>query len=385
MRSDYIFKLLIIVLIGFVLLIGGINYPQKEDIIITLSGELSSENPTYIKVPGNWNLTYQIVYLPEEGEWVEKGDTVVIFDTKEVDKKLDEVLQNSEQQEKKLIETKLRNQQTISDIENQMKILNIQKKITINKLEQSKYNSVDRQQHADLELKKVEVNIIKIDQSMKSQIILNTNSENELILGIEQSHSRINDYKKILKAMFIVAPKAGIIVYHKTGTVKVKIGDTIRPRRTVLQIPDLNNMLVKIDLNEVDLSKIKLNQKANFEVLAYPDSVFSGKVIFISKIADENKDSNLRIYPIDIKVQGQKNYRLKPGLTVKLDLIIDNLMESFSIPSYCLFFEQGKFFVKTKSKVISVEIVKIYDGKAFIKGLLNTEMQLIENNNIPNY
>lgn len=374
---------------GMSMLFADVHRPQKEDIVITLSGELASENSTFIDAPENWNLEYKILFLPEEGKWVEKGDTVVVFDKKEIEQQLDEVLQSFEQLEKSLEEKTLSNEQTIIEIKNQIKILKIQKNIVLNQLEQSKYNSDADQKDAELELKKVELNIKKTQQSLKSQKILNRNSENETILQIEQYKNRIEDYRKMLKDMVITAPKAGIVVYHKTGRrgrgEKVKIGDSVRPASTILQIPDLNNMIVRIDLNEVDISKVEIGQPATISVLAYPDSLFTGHVKFISKIADESENSKLRIYPMDIKIDSNKNFRMKPGLTVKADLTLNAIDDSFAVPSWCLFRDGEGYYVQAGSQSIDVKVIKIYDGKAYVSGPLDTDMQLLENKHIPNF
>ncbi len=368
---------------------GQVTKPGQDDITITLSGELGSKNSTNIKTPGNWSLNYKIIYLPDEGSWVEKGDTVVIFDKQEIEKKLEEMSQAYEQLEKSLIEQQLTNEQQISDLENSIRSLKIQKKLVLNNLEQSKYNSESDQKSAELELKKVNLNIEKTIQSLKSTTIVNENSESETKLQIQQYEQRIDEYNDMLKGMYITAPRSGLIVYHRTGRrgkgPKVKIGDSIRPSRVVLKIPDLNNMIAKIDLNEVDISKVKEGQPARIRVLAYPDTCFSGSLSYISKIADEQEDSKLRVYPIEIDIDSKKNYRLKPGLTVKVNLTISQQDNSFSIPSWCLFKRNETFFVRTKKDEIKVDLLTISDGQAFIRAPLDTNMVLIENRSIPNF
>jgi HlyD family secretion protein len=390
MTKNIIFKINVLALIILTIVNAALNNPRKEDITITLTGELSSKNPVFIDAPEAWNLSYQIVHMPPEGQWVEKGDTVVVFDTKEIEQNLEERLQNFEQLEKQLEQTRLNNEQAMTQIENQLKTMDIQKKITLNRLEQSKYNSEADQINAELELKKVNLNIIKTQQALESQKILNRNSENELLLQKEQSETRIKNYREMIDNMYMTAPKSGIIVYHKggrrhgTGT-KVKIGDTVRPSGRILQIPDLNNMVVYVELNEVDITKVSIGQPAEIEVLAYPDTVFTGKVDFISKIADKNDNSQLRIYPISIIIDGDMDERLKPGLTAKINLKIDKFEEGFSIPSWCLFKNNNEFYVLNNDKKIHVEVVKIYDGKAYVKGNLTTDMMLADTKELQNY
>ncbi len=376
-------------LTGTGLLFGNVNNPVQENILITLSGELQSQNSTRIVAPRNWNLNYKILYLPEEGSWVEKGDTVVVFDSKEVEQRLDEAQQQLEQLEKQMVEKQLRNQQIIKEVKNQIRILDIQKEITLNQLEQSKYNSEADQKTVELELKKVELNIKKTRQALKSQKILNRNDENETKLQLEQYRTRMENYQKMIDDMVMTSPKSGIVVYHKTGRrgrgAKVKVGDSVRPASIILQIPDLNNMKVDIDLNEVDISKINLMQPAEIEVLAYPDTIFQGEVAYISKIADESEDSKLRIYPVSVNINSPKNYRMKPGLTVKVSIEIGKNPDGFSVPAWCLFKDANGFFVKTTNRRLPVAVIDIYDGKAYISGELSTDMELKENVNIPNF
>ena len=47
--------------------------------------------------------------------------------------------------------------------------------------------------------------------------------------------------------------------------------------------------------------------------------------------------------------------------------------------------DEDGYYVNSNSKTIPVEIIKIYDGKAFVIGKLATDMQLTENRNIPNF
>ncbi|MFP4546636.1 MAG: HlyD family secretion protein [Fidelibacterota bacterium] len=381
--------ILLLSLVGVVLLFGNANKPIKENIMITLSGELKSQNSTRIIAPRNWNLNYKILYLPEEGSWVEKGDTVVVFDSKEVEQQLDEARQQLEQLEKQMVEKQLRNQQTIKEIKNQIRTLEIQKEITLNQLEQSKYNSEADQKTVELELKKVELNIKKTRQTLESQKILNRNDENETNLQLEQYRTRMKNYREMIDDMVMTSPKSGIVVYHKTGRrgrgAKVKIGDSIRPASIILQIPDLNNMQVDIDLSEVDISKIKLGQPAEIQVLAYPDTTFLGEVAYISKIADESEESKLRIYPISVNINSPKNYRMKPGLTVKVSIEIGKNLDGFSIPAWCLFKDADGYFVRTATSRLPVAVIDIYDGKAYVSGALTSDMELKENINIPNF
>lgn len=365
------------------------NHPEKEHISITLTGELASKSPTWVKAPSDRSSSYQIVYMPDEGAFVEKGDTIVIFETNTFEQNMEEKKESLEQKEQELKELRLNNLLSIEKIENEIITNAIEESLAVSRLEQAQYNSLADQQDAELDLKKIRLGMKATKQKLESQKVINENKEEEKVVQIDQYKQAIENYQKLINRLNIKSPKSGIIVHHEEGFFddeeKITIGSTIWPTGTILQIPDLDHMIVKININEVDITKIEIGQKAQIEVLAYPDTVFSGEVTYISKIAEEVHGSNLKMYPIELQVNSGMNKRLKPGLTVKTTITIQEFSEGFSIPCWCLFHEGNNFFVKYDKKRIPVEVVKLCDGKAYIIGQLNTEMELIENRNIPNF
>ncbi|MBC8490930.1 MAG: hypothetical protein H8D42_00025, partial [Candidatus Marinimicrobia bacterium] len=114
---------------------------KDSAVVVREAGELESVNSIVISAPGKWDLSYQIVYLPDEGAMVAEGDTVVIFDTKQVELQLEESIKQLESYEQELQGKELSNMLTIQEIKNSMLSLEIQEEINLNRLEQAKYNS----------------------------------------------------------------------------------------------------------------------------------------------------------------------------------------------------------------------------------------------------
>ncbi len=398
MRHHFKYQLIFIVLLSFIsackkntTMVSEVYYPEKNKrVAITETGELKSKNAVLICAPASWNLKYQITYLPIEGSKVHKRDTLVSFDTREVENRLNESLKKLESLEHQYTERRLTNAQIITDLKVQLESLSIQKKINKNRAEQAEYNSETDIKDADLELKKTDLNISKTTEALKAQKILNKNSENEILLQIEQRKTSIERNKKMIDDMFILAPKDGIVVYYQQGRrenkTKVKIGDTVLPQSPILQIPDLDNMIAEINLSEVDISKIKFDQNANIQIAAYSDSIFSGHVSFIAKIISfDFSVSESKTYPIEIEINSNQNFRLKPGLTAKIEIFIESIDDNFRVPCWCLFNNDNKFYVKNKSNFIPVKIKSITDGYAFITGNITDKTELSPNQNIPNF
>jgi len=368
-------------------------FSVKSDSLVSvvMTGELESVNATTISSPANWNLQFQIVYLPEEGAFVNEGDTVVIFDTKEVESRLLESQKKLEKYQQELAEVLLKNQQEINNRENEIISLEIQEKIVRNQFEMAKYNSDVDQKSAELELEKTLINLKKNKEDLDAQYVLNKNAENEVLLKINQTEIELERNKTMMNDMYLTTRKSGIIVYERQGwrkdEEKVKIGDNVRPMAPLLAIPDLNNMQAELFLNEVDLSMVQIGMPANFTIEAYPDTQFTGEVTYVSKIADrEPYATQLKSYIIKVRINSKENFRLKPGLSAKIEIFTNEFKNVFSIPSWCLFSEDEQFFVQTDDgDKIKIELKYLQDGTAFVSGDLTTDFKLIGNLSISGF
>lgn len=361
-------------------------------VVVREAGELESVNSTVISAPGKWDLSYQIVYLPEEGATVAEGDTVVIFDTKQVELQLEESIKQLESYEQELRSKELSNRLTIQEIKNSVLSLEIQEEINLNRLEQAKYNSDVEQKDAALELEKTRKNIERQSEALQAQYILNRNSENEIKLRIDQTRSKIDLNRKMIREMYITSPKDGLVVYYKQGHrgrsgEKIKLGDTVRPQSPILKIPDPNNMMLIVDLNEVDRAFVTEGIPAEIVVEAYPDTVFTGYVSYISNIVDYDYSiSDSKYYTVNVKINSKANFRLKPGLSAIATLFIQQLASSYRIPSWCLFEEDEQYYlISNRSKMYPVDLIMLSHGNAYIKGNFTLNQRFIANNQLSDY
>ncbi len=363
---------------------------QKDSLsTIIESAKIESINATEITAPSNWDLTYQITFIPDEGTRVHKGDTVVVFDTRQVESKLNGFLKQLDILKQQIIQTRLRNQESIREHESQIKKLEIQKKIADSRLKQSYFNSDNDQKDARLEVKKTDLNLKSAKESLKAQKILNKNSENDILLNIKQTELNVSQAKNMLSDMFLIAPKDGMVVYqkqHRRGE-KIKIGDSIRPRRGVLKIPDPDNMMAVIDLNEVDYQNVTQGMNAKLSIEAFPDTVFTGNVIYKSNVVNfDFEESFTKTYTIHVRINSKENFRLKPGLSAKVEIITNKYARAFRIPSWCLFQNDGQFHIKTtEQKQIPITLCKLFDGSAIIEGNISENLKIISNKQIPTF
>ncbi|NIM98839.1 MAG: efflux RND transporter periplasmic adaptor subunit [candidate division Zixibacteria bacterium] len=151
----------------------------------------------------------------------------------------------------------------------------------------------------------------------------------------------------------ITAPVAGIVgrVYEDKGA-RVSPPEPGPGMGTpILRIVNMDRVKVVVHVIERDFAKIKLNQKADISVDAYPDETFSGKVTLISPTINPMT----RTASVEITIPN-KGHRLKPGMFADADIIIREKDDAVLIPVYAVL-EQSEI-----SKVFTVVNGKAKSG-----------------------
>ncbi len=105
----------------------------------------------------------------------------------------------------------------------------------------------------------------------------------------------------------------------------------------IIKLADLKQMMVNSHINEIDIAKIHINQKAKIQVDAYPYESYSG---YISKIgAMAILRNNVKVFPIEIKINEQDTL-LKPGMTANVTIFGESKQDILKIPIKAIFSNQ---------------------------------------------
>jgi len=126
----------------------------------------------------------------------------------------------------------------------------------------------------------------------------------------------------------------------------------------ILKLADLKRMIVNSRINEVDISKIKKNQRVNIQVDAYPYEKYSGVIYKIAAMAVDY--NNIKVFPIEIEIDNVDN-KLKPGMTANITIIGEKKSDIVVVPIRAIFSnEEGQDIVYRVSQdtLITEELVK---------------------------
>ncbi len=187
-------------------------------------------------------------------------------------------------------------------------------------------------------------------------------SKRQKEVTLEQHQTRFTKLKDQLKEkeeqrakMEIKAPCPGIIIYGdpRWGWTdeSIKVGGEIWGSNTIMTIPDLRVMQVRIQVHEADINKIKLEQVVNVSMDTYPGLALKGQVSKIAAIAGTNnpyeRDSEVKKFDVEITIEDSKDADgkplvLKPGISAKAEIRIDERKSALHVPIQCVYLENAE-------------------------------------------
>jgi HlyD family secretion protein len=151
---------------------------------------------------------------------------------------------------------------------------------------------------------------------------------------VEQKVAGLKQAQVDLDHTTIQAPVDGVVVSRQ-----VDVGQTVAAS---LQAPvlftiaqDLTKMQVETSVDEADIGRLKLDDRANFTVDAFPGETFGGTVTQIRKAPQVVQ--NVVTYTVIVGVENPSG-KLMPGMTANVKLVVAQKPNALKVPNAALRF-----------------------------------------------
>ena len=152
--------------------------------------------------------------------------------------------------------------------------------------------------------------------------------------GVDQKTAGLKQAQVDLDHTTILAPVDGVVVSRQ-----VDVGQTVAAS---LQAPilftiaqDLTKMQVETSVDEADIGRLKLDDRASFTVDAFPGETFTGTVTQIRKAPQVVQ--NVVTYTVIVGVENPSG-KLMPGMTANVKLVVAQKANALKIPNAALRF-----------------------------------------------
>lgn len=320
---------------------------------LTEEGTVKAVNSVNITAP---NISYRygglkITNMITDGKEVAKGDTVIVFDPSEIKKAIIDAEQKIQIANAEFEKLKATQQSEIEDLESDLEITRISQEISKINFEQAVYESEVTKKEINLKLVTANISLARAKEQIENKKKIQLEDIFQKTLSIKQLTSTLEDANRSVISLFVISPNPGIAILKDNWMTNQKwqVSDQPYSGTSLIELPDLNEMMAEVKINEVDITKIISGLKVEIKPDAYSDTTFSGKVVAVANLA-QSKDSKskIKIFPVQIMIDG-KSKSLLPGLTVSCKIIISEISGVLYIPIEAIFKEEAREFVYVRT------------------------------------
>ncbi len=158
---------------------------------------------------------------------------------------------------------------------------------------------------------------------------------------VVEDQANLKQLEEQLSYTDIVSPIDGIVLSRD-----VEIGDAVSSilvlgssATLVMTLGDTSEVYVKGKVDESDIGKVYLGQRARIKVESFKDKTFEGKVTKISPMGVE-KD-NVTTFEVRVSIQNPGG-ELKAEMTANAEIILDEHKNVLQIPEGAIIYDQNK-------------------------------------------
>ena len=141
---------------------------------------------------------------------------------------------------------------------------------------------------------------------------------------LKEAEALLSQQKARLKDTIIITPISGVVVFKA-----LERGEFVSPGTTIYTIVDMEDLWVRIDVEESLIGTIKISSSAFISTDAMPDKKIEGKVFEIGRYADfatqrdvKHGTQDIKTFHVKIHFTDAEKF-LKPGMTVNVEIPSD--------------------------------------------------------------
>lgn len=175
---------------------------------------------------------------------------------------------------------------------------------------------------------------------------------------VQRLQEQLANFQTQLRDTVITAPISGVVIKKS-----VEVGELVASAISgfaqgteLITIADLSRLVVRVRLNEVDVSQIWLGQPAEVLVDAVPEKVFEGTVSKIAPAALDRlltrqqtgttqiqTEAEVAWFDVEVRLHNTDT-RMKIGMSASVDIVAKRIKNALTVPLDALLEEDGSFY-----------------------------------------
>ncbi|MCY3743713.1 MAG: HlyD family efflux transporter periplasmic adaptor subunit [Candidatus Poribacteria bacterium] len=227
----------------------------------------------------------------------------------------------------------------------------------------------------EAEFEDAETRLQQILETTEEQKELTIHSKVSAEASLLQAESQLKSQQERYDWTTVTAPMAGTItqLIVEEGEIITSGRSAFSRGEAIMRIADLDQMIVRTQINQVEIGKIEEGQRAEITVDSYPGRIFPGRVSEISPSATRRgpqNQSSVITFEVDVEVTGSPA-ELLPGMSADVDIIVFEESDVLQLPIPAVLSPE---IFTVKANINSADLGQFQEGqKLKIRNLIGKE------------
>lgn len=188
-------------------------------------------------------------------------------------------------------------------------------------------------------------NVVMAQRNLDMQKSALENAQSDIkpamdVLNINDAQNQLNYAIAQQNKMVVTSPISGMITAENNSN-----GDNIQTSNSILTIVDTSSMKIKVSVDELDIDKVKIGQKADIKFDAIKDKSYKGTVESIS--LSGSASGGVTTYDVVLTLDDSTN--VKVGMNANVNILINSKENALTIPVEALINRNGNMYVIIQS------------------------------------
>jgi multidrug efflux pump subunit AcrA (membrane-fusion protein) len=312
-------------------------------ITVEVEGTLVSTDASMLTPPRGARrmFDFKISMMAPEGEEVSAGTPVLAFDTSDLERQLRDrqtraaqAEKNLEKLDRDLEQRRLGHELRLAEAEARLRRAGLQVDVpedlsSARELEKARLDL----QLAEIEVESVKAQIEAADQAAAAQrAVLEGNRV--------RAERNVAEIEATIEQMTLTAPRSGTVIYvaDRQGQ-KKKVGDSAWRNEEIIELPDLNSIIGRGEVDEADAGRIAEGQPFRIRLDAHPDIEYTGTTASISSAVQRKSLSRnpLKAVRLELHFDETDVRRMRPGMRFRGTIETERISDTLLIPSDAVF------------------------------------------------
>lgn len=336
---------------------------------LRVGGSIRAEEFAAIRAPqirtgsrgGGGGGAMTLISMAEAGSFVRKGDVVAEFDRQTQQQQIDD-------QEASVVQAQAAMKVREANLMIELETKRQERVAAKSEYEKAKLDLRTAPVKSEIEaevlrnlMQEAEATYQQLEQEVKMLEQAHQAALRQVEIDLEQEEVDLKRAEFNVRRMLLESPIDGAVVHETVfngGTfAQVADGDEVRPGSMFMQIVNPASMVLEGQVNQADSQKVRIGQRAEVRLDAYPGEVFEGIVSSVSAMAGAGSSSGrfrsgtgdyVRQIAVTIDILDQDS-RIIPDLSASADVILDAQENVVTAPREALDRDGDEYFVWVRS------------------------------------